>query len=120
VLTISSLRIALSEERLRAYATPRDVDVLDSVARYQWNLALALALQPALHFLEICFRNHVLETSRQIVNEAALSFRTIPCWPDATPTLLERNEADAVAHAKAALAEARKPPTAGRLISKLN
>lgn len=120
VLTISSLRIALSEERLRAYATQRDVDVLDSVARYQWNLALALALQPALHFLEICFRNHVLETSRRIVNEEQLSFGTIPCWLDAKPSLLERNEEAAVAVAKAAIAEARRPPTAGRLVARLN
>lgn len=120
MLAISSLRIALSEERLQAYATQADVDALDAVARYQWNLALGIALQPALHFLEICFRNHVFEISRRIVNENPITFRTVPCWLDTNPSLLEQNEEKAVQDAKNMLTEARKPPTVGRLISKLN
>ena len=120
MLSISSLRIALSAERLQAYATSADVDEFDSIARYQWNLALGVALQPGLHFLEICLRNHVFDVSRRIVDESRLKFKAVPCWLDANPSLLEQNEERAVENAKAILSEARKPPTVGRLISKLN
>jgi len=47
MLSIGSLRNALSAERLSAYGLPGDTDEVDSVARYLWNLALCSALQPA-------------------------------------------------------------------------
>ena len=37
MLSIGSLRNALSTERLRAYALPGDTDEVDSVARYLWE-----------------------------------------------------------------------------------
>ena len=80
MLSIGSLRNALSTERLGAYARPEDADDVDSVARYLWNLALCSALQPVLHTLEVTVRNHLFTVSRRIVNETALSFDRVPCW----------------------------------------
>ena len=39
MLSIGSLRSALSAERMSAYALPEDTDEVDGVARYLWNLA---------------------------------------------------------------------------------
>lgn len=88
MLSVGSLRSALSAERLGAYALPTDTDEVDSVARHLWNLALCSALQPALHTLEVTVRNHLFGISRRIVDETALSFDKVPCWLDARPSLL--------------------------------
>jgi hypothetical protein len=96
-----------------------DIDELDAVARYAWNLALCCALAPGLHFLEVTLRNHVFEVSRTIVDERGLRFREVACWLDAEPSLLQAKEAAAVEGAKAALRESRRPMTPGRLVSKL-
>ena len=52
MLSVDSLRSALSTERSNAYAKSGDADEVDSVARYLWNLALCSAIQPAIHTLE--------------------------------------------------------------------
>lgn len=55
--SLRPLRRALSAPRLEGYrlgATETDLDLL---ARYAWNLALAEALYPALHYLEVVLRN---------------------------------------------------------------
>ena len=117
MLSIGSLRNALSAERLGAYALPDDTDEVDSVARYLWNLALCCALQPALHTLEVAVRNHLFSVSRRIVDEAALSFDKVPCWLDARPSLLAGREREAVERAKEAIRIRRSPMTAGRLVS---
>ena len=85
MLSIGSLRNALSTERLSAYAVPEDTDEVDSVARYLWNLALCSALQPALHTLEVTVRNHLFTVSRRIVDESALSFDSIPSLDQPRP-----------------------------------
>ena len=118
-VSLASLQRALSEERLQAYAIQGDTDSLDAVARYIWNLALSAAMQPALHALEITFRNHLFENSVRIVNEASLAFREVECWLDADPSLLEDNELQTVEDAKEVLRRSRKPLTAGRLIARL-
>lgn len=118
-VSIRSLKLALSEERLHAYAVAGDTDEVDAVARYVWNLALGCALQPALHVLEITLRNHLFQASLKIVDESKLTFKSVNCWLDADPTLLELAEADSVEDAKKLLGRAKKPLTPGRLISKL-
>ena len=119
MLSIGSLRSALSAERLRAYALPEDTDEVDGVARYLWNLALCSALQPALHTLEITVRNRLFQVSRRIVDETRLSFDKVPCWLDARPTLLADRERQAVEKAKETIARRRSPMTEGRLVSVL-
>ncbi len=118
-VSIRSLKSALSEERLHAYAIAGDADELDAVARYIWNLALCCAMQPALHVLEVTLRNHLFQASLKIVDESKLTFQNVNCWLDARPTLLEVAEAESVEDAKMLLGRAKKPLTPGRLISKL-
>lgn len=119
MLSIGSLRSALSAERLSAYALPEDTDEVDSVARYLWNLALCSALQPALHTLEITVRNHLFTVSKKIVDETKLSFDRIPCWLDARPSLLTNREAETVEQAKETIARRSSRMTEGRLVSAL-
>ncbi|MDE2663232.1 MAG: hypothetical protein OXI39_09565 [Gemmatimonadota bacterium] len=119
MLSIGSLRSALSAERLSAYALPDDIDEVDSVARYLWNLALCSALQPALHTLEITVRNHLLRISGRIVDQATLRFDKVPCWLDAQPSLLANRERQAVETAKSTIASRSRPMTEGRLVSAL-
>ncbi|MDE2679507.1 MAG: hypothetical protein OXI76_16535 [Gemmatimonadota bacterium] len=119
MLSIGSLRSALSAERLSAYALPEDTDEVDSVARYLWNLSLCSALQPALHTLEITVRNHLFKISKGIVDETKLSFDRVPCWLDATPSLLERREHQAVEQAKTTMGIRGSAMTEGRLVSVL-
>lgn len=120
VISIASIRTSLAADRLAAYATPSDVDALDPVARYLWNIALGQAMQPALHFLEICLRNHIFDKSRTIVLEETLRFDRVSCWLDAMPSLLEHKEREAVEDAKAQLLSSKKTLTPGRLVSKLS
>lgn len=120
MLTIGALRKALSQERLAAYATADDNDELDAVARYLWNGALATAMVPALHALEVTVRNNVYDASLRIVDHTALKFSSVSCWLDADPTLLLKNEEQSVKDALAVLRRGKKPLTPGRLISKLS
>lgn len=119
MLSIGSLRSALSAERMSAYALPEDTDEVDSVARYLWNLALCSALQPALHTLEITVRNRLFNISKRIVDETKLSFDEVPCWLDARPSLLVDRERKAVDQAKAMIRMRGSPMTEGRLVSVL-
>lgn len=119
MLPLESLRSALSPERLNAYALPEDIDEVDRVARYLWNLALCSALQPALHTLEITVRNRLFDISRRIVDETGLSFAEIPCWLDARPSLLADREREAVDKAKETIKRRNRQPTEGRLVSAL-
>jgi hypothetical protein len=119
-ISATSLKLALSEERLSSYYTSDDSDVRDAVARYIWNLALGCAMQPALHALEITFRNHLFRASQKIVKGTTLSYRDVECWLDADPSLLEANEQVSVEDAKETLRQEKKELTSGRLISKLS
>lgn len=118
-ISLASIKRAVSEERLQAYATKGDSDSLDAVARYIWNLALGAAMQPVLHVLEITFRNHIFDNSVKFIDESKLKFRVVDCWLDADPTLLEGNEVRSVDGAKETLLRRRKPLTPGRLIARL-
>ena len=119
MLSIGSLRNALSAERLGAYARPEDTDEVESVARYLWNLALCSALQPALHTLEVTVRNHLFKISRKIVDETTLSFDKVPCWLDARPSLLADRERQTVEQAKTTIGIRGSPMNEGRLVSVL-
>jgi hypothetical protein len=44
LLSLAAVHKALSQQRLEAYAIPADQDEIDRVARYLWNMALAVEL----------------------------------------------------------------------------
>lgn len=118
-LSLASLRAALSADRVNAYRQDGDADDLDAVARYLWNSALAIALQPALHAVEVTFRNHLYASSLKVVDASVLRVKDVPCWLDADPSLLYEKEERAVEEAKQLLRRGSKEMTVGRLISKL-
>lgn len=118
-ISLAALKNALSEERLQAYALQSDTDEFDAVARYIWNLALCASLQPALHALEITFRNHLYAHSDRVIRSRSRSQVSSLCWLDATPTMLEARELDSVRKAKEEINRTKRPVTPGRLISKL-
>ncbi len=118
-MSLAAVRHALSEERLAAYALPQDHDEMDSVARYLWNVALASALLPSLHAVEITLRNNLFNASRKVIDESQLRFSEVACWLDANPSLLYEREFKAVQDAKDSIRRTKKPVTPGRLVSNL-
>ena len=48
-----------SHQRLHTYARQTDIDQLDALGRYHWNIALCEALYPSLQTVEVCVRNAV-------------------------------------------------------------
>lgn len=120
MISYAALERVFSAPRLQAYGAPGDRDESDRVARYFWNLALVSAIQPALHVLEIAFRNEMARAAARIT--AARSFRTagIPSWLDASPSMLMEHERRKVADAKERLAGDPRRRTEGDLIAKLD
>ena len=119
-LTLGSLRRALSPQRLNGYADAADVDELDAIARYLWNMALAAHLQPVMHVLEVTLRNAIFDMSRKLVDESALNMPDIRCWLDAAPSLLYDHERDEVRTAKSHLGVEPERRTPGHLVAKLS
>lgn len=91
-LSYKALFLSLSRARISAYSLDSDDDSTDAVARYMWNMALSAAFQPVLHIAEVAFRNALYSVGLQTTAGRPFTTRTVPCWLDANPTLLERNE----------------------------
>jgi hypothetical protein len=120
LISYAALERAFSAPRLRAYSDPSDRDEADRVARYVWNLALANAIQPALHSLEVAFRNEMVRAANKIT--ASRTFRTagIPSWLDAVPSMLMDHERQKVLDAKERLGTDPRKWTEGHLIATLD
>jgi hypothetical protein len=113
----------LSPQRLAAYRLPTDIDPTHGLARYLWNIALAAAMQPALHVLEVAFRNELSRAASSIINRTdKRQYGTdgISSWMDAKPTMLLDHEVRKVAKAKRLLGRDPKSQTEGHLIAKLD
>jgi hypothetical protein len=93
---------------------------LYGIARYLWNMALANALQPSLHALEITFRNEIARAAAKVTAKRTYRFALIPSWLDATLTMLLGHEAEKVERAKKELLANPNSRTEGRLIAKLD
>jgi hypothetical protein len=121
VLSLAALTHALSAQRLDAYRTAADADELDGVARYMWNVALCSALQPAIHVLEVTFRNVLYAGSVKVLAGRKMAYADIRSWLDASPTLLMPREHAAVVRAKEQLRKRRhpRPVDAGDLLATL-
>lgn len=120
LLSYAALERVFSPERLAAYADPANPDPRHTVSRYVWEIALANAIHPVLHTLEVAFRNELTRAATRLT--AGRAFRTvdIPSWLDATPTMLMDREHEKVLAAKDRLGSDRSRWTEGRLIAELD
>lgn len=78
-------------------------------------MALISAAQPAVHCLEVTFRNHLFRASERLLPSRS---GTPLGWLDASPSVLHTSEAERVSEAKRALHG--KTITVGRLIAELD
>lgn len=99
-----------------AYSPQKDRDSVDAVARYFWNMALASALLPSIHILEVCVRNALFDVGVKQTRGRTLIFRSVRCWLDAG--LLEQRERDEVEKVTRRLTPGRQTP--GHLIGELS
>jgi len=120
LVSMAALERSLSRERLAAYRLPGDRDECDGLARYVWNLALAGALLPSMHALEIAFRNEVNRAATRLTANRAYRHDRVASWLDARPSMLLPHEADKVERAKAQLGADPRSQTEGHLIAKLD
>lgn len=120
-VTVAMVERLLSAERFGAYRRDAGGDDLDGLAHYLWNLALASALQPILHVLEVAFRNEISRAAQKLTAGRTFSFDRIPSWLDATrPRMLLDNEQKKVERAKEQLGTSPSCQTEGHLIAKLD
>ncbi len=119
LISLAALERAFSPERLEAYRRDGDRDETDGLSRYLWNLALANAIQPALHTLEVSFRNEIARAAAKLTSDRRYTVDQIPSWLDARPSMLMDNEFAKVQRAKMDLTDP-KSRTEGHLIAKLD
>lgn len=110
---------SLSRERLSGYALPGDADAIDAAARYEWNMALASALLPLLHLVEVTFRNAIYSAGVDATAGRSMRWRIVPCWLDAKPSLLEPREERDVAEAVQRLGTHSRRHSPGHLVGQL-
>jgi hypothetical protein len=118
-VSYAALCRSLSRERLAAYSLETDKDSIDGVARYQWNMALAAAVTPVLHLVEVAFRNAIYTAGIETTAGRQVKWRIVPCWLDTTPTLLETREERDVIEAVLRLGKNPRRHTPGHLIGEL-
>src|SRR4051812_49141712 len=107
-VSYAALCRGLSKERLAGYSLQSDNDSVDAVARYEWNMALVSAMLPVLHLVEVAFRNALYAAGVESTSARALKAGRVPCWLDAQPSILERQEAAEVADAIVRLGRSRR------------
>lgn len=113
-LTISSnwanIR-GIAPDRFDAFRRANDMDELDGLARYVWNMALCREIQTPLHLLEVCFRNRL--------HSALTASRGRTDWFN-DERLLSLDEQSSVIRAKKTLERLHRPFDAGRVVAELN
>ena len=126
----AAYRGVLSLDRLQRYRKDRDQAAwAPMIGRYMYNVELARALVPVLHWAEVALRNRlhrVIGTAYPV--GGGRSFVHVPCWLDADPPVLLPNERARVEHAKRKLRGGSasrpvvraKPLTDGRLVAELS
>jgi hypothetical protein len=91
----------------------------DAVARDEWNMALAASVTPVLHLAEVAFRNAIYAAGAETTARRTLKWRLVPCWLDATPSLLEPREERDVFEAVLRLGKNSQRHTPGHLVAQL-
>jgi len=117
-MTYAALCRGLSKERLGGYSLLNDVDSVDAIARYTWNLALCSAVMPTLHLVEVAFRNAIYAAGVESTAGRALSTHRVHCWLDAVPSLLQATEKRDVDDGIRRLGDRRRH-TPGHLVGQL-
>lgn len=102
---------ACSPDRLEAYRTPGDSD-LEVLTRYVWNTCLCEALYPAIHNLEIGFRNTLHAAIEKSYGD--------PQWFKDSSILVEAAGQERVAEAERELRKRGKTITPGRVVAELH
>ena len=120
LISMAALERSLSARRLAAYRLPADRDDTDGLARYLWNVALTSAVQPAVHALEVAFRNEISRAAARLTEGRRFRCDRIASWLDAVPTMLLPHEAEKVERAKRQLGGDPRSQTEGHLIGKLD
>jgi hypothetical protein len=120
LVSLAALERSLSRERLQAYRLPDDRDERDGLARYVWNLALAGALLPSMHALEIAFRNEINRAAVRLTASRTGRYGRVASWLDARPGMLLPHEAEKVERAKTQLGAGPRSQTEGHLVAKLD
>jgi hypothetical protein len=128
----AAYRDVLSLDRLQRYRKDRDRAAwTPMIGRYMYNVEVARALMPVLHWAEVALRNRL----HRVIGAAypiggARSFIQVPCWLDADPPVLLPNERARVEQAKRKLkahggspgqpGKKARPLTEGRLVAELS
>lgn len=121
LISYAALERAFSPERLAAYADPdRPNDPRETIARYVWEQALVTAIHPALHTLEVSFRNELARAATRLTAGRVFQTAGVPSWLDATPSMLMDRELEKVVAAKDRMGNDRGRWTEARLIAKLD
>lgn len=118
-ITYHVLLKSLSRNRLAGYSLDTDADSSDAIARYLWNLQIVAAFSPILNTLEVAFRNAIFEVGTETTKGRNLRPGQIPCWLDATPSILQEQEAQQVREAITRLGRRTRRHSPGHLVSQL-
>lgn len=118
-ITYRVLVKSLSRNRLAGYSLDTDADSSDAIARYLWNLQIVAAFSPILNTLEVAFRNAIFEVGAETTEGRRLRTGRVPCWLDATPSILQEQEAQHVHEAITRLGRSTRRHTPGHLVSQL-
>lgn len=111
-ISLAAVQRALSESRFEAYRTHSDESLEAVLGRYRWNLALCMALYPALGLLEVSLRNNL--------HGALARYYETDAWYDLTPEKLAPREQDSIKQAKNELRKQGKREEPDRLVAELN
>jgi hypothetical protein len=106
---VSQLHRPLSQIRLETYRPPNGPDI-EMITNYFWDIALAEALLPALHGVELALRNSLHTQLSQVYGN--------PMW-FYQPGVLEPGQLGQLAAALRQLAERRTQPTDGHIVAEL-
>jgi len=82
-------------------------------------MALAAAVTPVLHLVEVAFRNALYAAGVEATATRRLRWRTVNCWLDAIPSLLEPREERDVAEAVQRLGKSSRRHSPGHLVGQL-
>jgi hypothetical protein len=106
---VANLQVPLSQVRLQEYRPPDGSD-LEMITNYFWDIALAEALLPALHGVELALRNS-LHTQLTLHYGSNMWFYM--------PNVLEPGQLSQLAGALRQLADRRTQPTDGHIVAEL-
>jgi hypothetical protein len=109
VVSYEAIERILSARRLEAYRLRSDEPLEAVFGRYRWNVALCVALYPALGLLEVAFRNSVHIAITALCGTAM--------WYDGG--ILLSREQDAVNRVKEELNRQKKPEEPDRIVAEL-